>query len=330
MRRGYRPKTVSQLLVASALCAASAQAQPQDTAAAREHLKQGYALKIENQCAEAIPHFVESQRLDPQAKTLINLAECEETLVRLVDAQNHLVQARDRAREQAGEVLLKIAEERLAAVEKKMPLLTISLAPGTLAGVTILRDGVLLGEASLRMPLPIDPGAHVVTVRAPGFERTYDVALQEGERRTVEVGGSPAPEPKQSETGASTKATAAERPPAGGPNRVPAYVVGAVGVAGLGVGAYFGLKASSMWSDAKAQCAGGCSPDAPAQSVRSDARSAATLSTAAFLVGGAAVAGALVLFFTAGPGKPAAKVSVLRLTPALGPGGLGMFAWGEL
>jgi len=72
----------------------------------------------------------------------------------------------------------------------------------------------------------------------------------------------------------------------------------------LGVGAVFGLGASSKWSDAKSHCAAypyGC--DAQGLDARSSASSKATISTIAFIAGGAAIAGAAVLWLTADSGK---------------------------
>ena len=66
-----------------ALVAAAPSASAQDAldpAAAREHLTQGYKLKQQGQLREALPHFVESLRLDPKLKTTINLADVEEKL----------------------------------------------------------------------------------------------------------------------------------------------------------------------------------------------------------------------------------------------------------
>jgi len=75
-------------------------------------------------------------------------------------------------------------------------------------------------------------------------------------------------------------------------------------VVGVGIGAVFGLGASSKWSDAKSNCTAypyGCSQDA--LDAKSSAQSKASVATVAFIVGGAAIAGAAVLWFTAGPSK---------------------------
>src|SRR5689334_19818718 len=66
-----------------------------DPAAAREVAKRAYELKQQKSWEAARDGFAESVRLDPQPKYLINLAECEAELGRFVDAQGHLIEARD-------------------------------------------------------------------------------------------------------------------------------------------------------------------------------------------------------------------------------------------
>src|SRR5205823_6294338 len=83
--------------VACALLFASSSARAGDPAAAREQVKLGYQLAQDGKCEEAIPHFVESLRLDVKAITLINLAACEEKTAKLADALGHWVEARARA-----------------------------------------------------------------------------------------------------------------------------------------------------------------------------------------------------------------------------------------
>jgi hypothetical protein len=77
-------------------------------------------------------------------------------------------------------------------------------------------------------------------------------------------------------------------------------VIGGVGVVGIGLGAFFGLQASSKLSDAKGKCG-----DYPyecgneAKDLQSSAKSSATVSTVGFVAGGVLLAGGLVLYFTA-------------------------------
>ena len=97
MRHRRVARALLHVGVASALLFASSSAHAGDPAAAREQVKLGYQLAQDGKCEEAIPHFVESLRLDAKAITLINLASCEEKTAKLADALGHWVEARARA-----------------------------------------------------------------------------------------------------------------------------------------------------------------------------------------------------------------------------------------
>jgi hypothetical protein len=93
-------------------------------------------------------------------------------------------------------------------------------------------------------------------------------------------------------------------------------VVTGLGVAALGVGAYFGLAAKSANDDSKAECRADnrCSP--AGTDLRNDAISKANLSTLLFIGGGVVVASGLTWVLLTGPSKGAhAQVGVV-------PGGL--------
>src|SRR6266542_2778092 len=164
-----------------------AAAQPADPAAARAQLQEGYRLKQAGHCDEAIPHLEESVRLDPQPKNLLNLAECEEKLGKLANAQAHLVQARDLAGAANLQAYRDLAVQRLQGLERRMPKLAVKLALDAPLHSGVTRDGAELGQVSLGMPLPIDPGKHTVVARGGGFERTYNIVLVEGETKELEV-----------------------------------------------------------------------------------------------------------------------------------------------
>jgi hypothetical protein len=81
-----------------------------------------------------------------------------------------------------------IAQQRAAAVDKRVPRLTIKLAPGSPVDTKIMRDDVDIGIASLSIALPENPGEHAVLVRAAGHkERRYPVTLAEGQSQELVV-----------------------------------------------------------------------------------------------------------------------------------------------
>lgn len=104
--------------------------------------------------------------------------------------------------------------------------------------------------------------------------------------------------------------------------RTVGLVVAGVGVVGLGVGGFFGLRAMSKKKDADEHCDGSACRDQAGVDLRHDARSAGTISTIAFVAGGVATAAGVVLYLTAPqPGRARA-----RLMPRLGVGFAGVGA----
>lgn len=353
------PRRLVRLVPAALLMSSLALAQAVDPAAAREQLKQGFALKQQGKYAEALPHLLESLRLDPQVKTLMNLADAEEHLGKLVDASRHWIQARDKAASAGDDAARGETAKRLSAVEARMPKLTIVLKGITPDKATVKRDAVVLGAISLGVALPSDPGAHVILVEAAGMEsRTFDVTLKEGESRTVEVGPGPkvtaaAPVPAATASSSATPSAAppAPAPPAAQPappapasdasppgrtQRIAGLVSAGVGVVALGVAGIEFLSANGKHDDALSHCSGNTC-DAQAFSLQDDARSAARLGNVFAVVGGLFLVGGGVLVFTAPRGESGASAtgapsttSAIRATsfvaPTLAPGG-GGFSW---
>ncbi len=279
-------------LLVSVASAKQAQAAPIDAVTAREQLKQGYALKKEGRCADAVPHLVESERLDPQAKTLLNLAECEDSLGHLVDADAHLLEARDRARTEGHPELETIANQRLDIIDKRVPRLTVVLAPDASPATQVFRDTTLLRDVSLGVALPVDPGPHVVQATAAGIgNRRFEVTLKESESQTLTVsavvGGAPAAAPASAPHGDAGSSV----------SHLPAIVAFGVGGVGAIVGTIFAVRAYSRWSDAKSECfsATTCGSGTLAASSTSNARTSATVSDVGFIAGGVGVAAGVVL-----------------------------------
>src|SRR5262249_35809755 len=92
--------------------------------------------------------------------------------------------------------------------------------------------------------------------------------------------------------------------------------VGVVGVLGITVGTVFGLRAKSLWADAKAHCAslpGTC--DQAGGNLGQDAEEAGGISTVSFVIGGAGLVGGAILYFTAPKDAPEKALS-LRVAPS--------------
>jgi hypothetical protein len=324
-------------LALSMFVAHSAQAESIDPSAARELLKQGYALKQHGKYAEALPRLVESLRLDSQLKTLINVADCEESLGMLSQAQKHWVAARDQATAESAQTFLAEAEKRLTALEARMPRLTVNRSGPAVEGMEVRRDGVLLEGPSLGTPLPTDPGKHEVVVTAPGHaESRFPVELLEKDSKVLNVAPGAAEAPRLGQavpppsSQAAAAATTAVPPAAGEPNETSywgaqrAIAVGTVGlgVVGLGVAGYSWAHANSQHKEALDTCNPNC--DDAARQKQSSAVSSAHLSSAMLITGGVLVAAGGVLWFTA----PSSASTQVGLVPVASPSEAGLVARG--
>lgn len=163
-----------------------------DGAAALALFDEGRKLLADGDVAGACVKFQESHRMNPLPGTLLNLANCHEKLGKLSTAWGEYREALTLARVDNRADRIQFAEVRLAAIEPRLPMLVIQLGPelAGIEGLQVLRDGVVLGTASMGVRLPVDPGAHVVEARAPG-RAPFRVEVQavEGGVHTVGISG---------------------------------------------------------------------------------------------------------------------------------------------
>src|SRR4051812_24446781 len=163
-----------------------ASAEARDPAAAEALFRRGRDAMEAKQYDGALRWFAESQRLDPAAGTLMNLATCEEKLGRVASAWQHWKEAADVLGRDDDR--LPIARNRVAMLEEKLPRLAVVLVSSRKEGARVFRDDVELGPATYGVPLPVDPGSHTVTVRMPGHRiEQVEVRLGEGDQKQVEV-----------------------------------------------------------------------------------------------------------------------------------------------
>jgi serine/threonine-protein kinase len=319
--------------------AALAQVSAADAAAAEKLFEDARALMARGDYGAACPKLAESQRLDPGVGTLLNLGDCYEKNGQVASAWATYQDAATAATRAGQKPRAKFAQARADELKKRLVYLKLEVrspAPGEV----VSRDGVALGGAAWGTPIPIDPGEHRFEATAPG-RRTWSktvtitgpelsLSIPELEQAPVEpahaveptrppaaviappAGPAPAPAPEQPAPPSTTRVTVG-------------WVLGGVGVVGLGVGAVLGLRAKSLADEANS---GPCSPvdcDAHGIELTHDAKRNAGLSTVAFAVGGAALLGGLVLVLT-GPSTSARKTT---LAPAIGPASAGAVLGGR-
>jgi hypothetical protein len=312
-----------------------------DAALAVELFNAGKALADAGDFAKACPKFADSARRDARVGTLARLAECEEKLGHMVGARLHWGEAKALAQRQNDSRLEHAAREydRVDALVPKLKLEVVGPPP---AGLAIAIDDATVDQVALDVPIPVEAGAHSIrataTNKAPfvvSIVTKSDGSLTPVPLRLEDAPPS-SPEPATTETRALPGPTASPTPPTQegpppstwGTQKTSALIAAGLGVAAVGIGSYFGLRAFSKWSDARSECGGGCGPGDAALSAKSDAQTAATISTITFAAGGAALAGAVVLWLTApkgvGPG------SAFRATPIFGANVAGLAVSGSL
>ena len=210
--------------------------------------------------AAACPKFAESQRLQPAPGTLLNLARCHELEGRLATALGEFQQVRSEAQSSHRKDRQQAAEERIAALEKRVPRLTVNVSASSRAtGLRITIDGAELADSSWGTDAPMDPGEHTVEARAEGrtsFTRT--VLLGQGEHLLVDV-------PELRPILAPARPVASSQPQHQVPDSqrgrgrtATGWVIGGAGLVAIGVGTFFGIRAIGSNNDSKSLCSTGC------------------------------------------------------------------------
>jgi len=200
-------------------------------------------------------------------------------------------------------------------------------------GWIIRRDDIVLSPALWETDIPVDPGMCRIEVLAPNHRpfsttalllegATTKVEIPKLEPDAIQLRGIPVTRPAETHTSPPPKNEASTS--GWKPMHTTAVVVGGVGIVGLAIGTGFGIAAGSDWDDAESHCSAGGAPrrcDAVGVAAHDDATSKATVSTAAFVLGGAAAATGVVLWLLA-PKLDAQQATDLAV--AGGPGDLGL------
>lgn len=286
---------VSSLLLGGTLFAVTpAIAQPRDRAAAEALFRAGREAADKGDYATACKRFEESERLDPALGTLFNLADCKEKQGKLASAWQLFREVAQRLSD--SDERAQIASERATSLEPRLPRLNLQLAPEAPAGTQVFRDGVELGAGSLSVPLPVDPGAHTVLVRAPGHqEKSYEVQAEEG--KVVELAIAPgaatgAPSGETSSAGADGVVdirTPPEPDRGTGGRKTAGYVIGGLGIASLVAGAVTGGLALSKKGEMEDNCASDLACNQDGVDAADSGKTFATISTITFAAGAVAV-----------------------------------------
>ena len=345
------------LFASVALYSSAAAGQERDPAAAQALFDAARGLMSQGKFAEACPKLQESNRLDPAIGTRFHLADCYEKTGRVASAWATFLEVASVARASGSRDRERAAAERAEKLQARLPRLVINVPEGSKAsGLEIRRNGMSVGAAQWGTPVAVDPGEIEISASAPGkqsLRQTLRVeegktanyslpTLAAGEGAAAPVAPAPAAAPPATPVAPVGPAAPAPSPPppsdqpsAKGGNGPWIVTLAGVGVVGLGLGTAFGLMAKSKYDESKAngRCdfddANSCSP--AGVEMRNDAITKGNIATVGFIVGGAALAGAGIVWLASGSSdaKHSSSSRRLRAAPALGPNLAALFVQGR-
>jgi hypothetical protein len=221
----------------------------------------------------------------------------------------------------------KECTRRVDQVNGSIPTIVFGAKDGAgndLAAVKVTMDGEVITEKVDGTAISLDPGAHTFTFQAAGQPLlTKQIVVREGEkerREMIQLGRRPA-EALPPAVAAPAKPEASS-PPLGN-QRVAALVVGGVGVVGLVVGGAFGGLSISKHGQAESACPNPGCPTQDGVDLWNAARLDGNVSTAALVVGGAALVVGVALWITgAPPAKPLDTPKSGTTQVGMGPGSI--------
>ena len=312
--------------------------------------------------AEACPKLAESQRLDPAVGTLLYLGECYEKEGKVASAWAAFKSAASAGHNAGQANREQAAKQRATELEPRLPKLILVVPPGSeVSGMVVQRDDIDVGSVVWGSPVPVDPGKHHLSAKAPG-KKPWSKDVDVGTQPTVttvtlprleddnSARSGPAAVPGSTAAPGTSQSVVVWAPPAanaapGAPSRpgasrpkdsatgtamhVAGISLGTLGLVGLAVGTVYELKSQSKLQDAKSNCSN-YPTDCTAQGValNKESKDASSTATMGFVVGGGLLVTGIVVYILApssySDDRSAANYPVLA--PAIGPHELGWMA----
>jgi hypothetical protein len=326
-----------------------------EATAARALFNEARALVEKGEHAAACPKFEESMRLRPGEGTRFNLADCWEQIGRTASAWGEFLEVASSSKRSGREDREKLARRRAEALEPKLSRLVIQVAVRE-SGLSVMRDGVEVRDGTWGTAVPVDPGRHSLSARAPGkrpWFREIEVSGTEPviveiprlarEKKAPESGDRSETRPASIDAKSEPKneMAASERRSEGEPatvsnagretRRALSYVAGGATVVMVVLGTIFYLDFKSKNDEAAGMCrAYAC--DRRGVERHNDlvdrAQASRTLSYVSFGAGTLALGAATVLYLTSEPSSVESG-SALELRPLIGSGLTGLSARGR-
>jgi hypothetical protein len=300
----------------AAVIASSAIAPPAAAQNAEALYDEGLQAMLAKNYADGCPKLQQSYDMDPALGALFTLAACYERWGKVHTAaqryQTFLEQtaALPPAQAKKQEDRMKTGVAKHDELAKLVPTLTMSFATPPPDGVTVTLDDEVVASADLGQALSRDPGDfRVVVTAADGESRSYEESLATGENKTLSL------EPPL----AAAAAPVEDEPSDGSTTTTVAFVLGGVGIAALIAGGVTGGLVFAKKSDVDANCVGTvCTQEG--KDAADEGQTLGMVSTVMFAVGGAALAGGVLLYLLApddsGAEQASRPGSGIRLTVA--------------
>lgn len=139
-----------------------------DEATATAAYKQAEELAKQGKWADACPLYEASYHADPKLGALLHAADCQEKIGHTATAWAQFNDAIELAHK-TGDNREDLARRRATALEPRLAKLHLAPPKQLIPGLVVKRDGsditVLVGT-----DIPLDPGDHVITATAPGYQ----------------------------------------------------------------------------------------------------------------------------------------------------------------
>jgi hypothetical protein len=196
------------------------------------------------------------------------------------------------------EIRLECAK-RVEQVNETLPSIVFDVKDGTgadVGAVKIAMDGEVVADRLLGTAIAVDPGEHQFTFEIAGQPPlTKRLMIRVSEQNRRETIAFPPSAPSVAAAPLAPQPPLPTKRPLSG-QRIAALAAGGVGVVGVVIGSVFGLEAKSKKTAAEGfNCSNGMCPTQAGVDAWSSARTAGTVSTVAFIIGGVGLAGAATL-----------------------------------
>lgn len=258
-------QVVALLWLAVGCWAGAARAQDADAGtrmAARELAVTGAEAFDKQDYATALDRFQRAEQLYKVPSIAVMVARCLARVGRVVEAvdkyEETLRMPLDASAPEAFQRAVADATAEVEGVRARVARLELRLPVEPPKGLEVTFDDHPVPPALLGVPKPVNPGAHRISARAPGYEPySYELTLAEGAAQAVEIALSPLKPPAPPPVPAPAAAPSERR---SGASPLTLSLLAGGGVA-LAVGTVTGIVALNRKHALDAACNPGCPSD---------------------------------------------------------------------